>query len=82
MNSKLTVEWQVGYYRLPENERQTVQDHTVQLDFYDVESDAQEAAEKLLSEGKGYNIGLTETHAGDPVDSWKLRLIDGEPDWV
>tara|TARA_R100001460_G_scaffold95733_1_gene137957 strand:- start:183 stop:431 length:249 start_codon:yes stop_codon:yes gene_type:complete len=82
MSKQLKVQWQVGYYRLPENERQTVQDHTGELDFYDVESDAQEAAEKLQREGKGYNIGLTEMHAGDPVDSWNLRLINGKPDWV
>ena len=82
MSEELKVEWQVGYYRLPENERQTVQDHTGELDFYDLISEAKEAAEKLQREGKSYDIGLTQMVDGCAIDSWSLEIIDDEPNWV
>ena len=81
MSEEAKVKWQVGYYRLPERERQTVQDHTIELDFYDSESEAQEAAEKLQREGKSYDIGLTQMVDGCAIDSWSLWIINNEPNW-
>ena len=81
MSEESKVKWQVGYYRLPESERQTVQDHTGELDFYDVESEAQEAAEKLQREGKSYDIDLTQMVDGCAIDSWSLWFIDNKPNW-
>ena len=81
MSEESKVEWQVGYYRLPESERRTVQDHTGELDFYDSENEAQEAAEKLQREGKSYDIDLTKLVDGCPVDSWGLWIINEEPNW-
>ena len=81
MNEEAEVKWQVGYYRLPESERRTVQDHTEELDFYDSESEAQEAAEKLQREGMSYDIGLTKLVDECAIDSWSLWIINDEPNW-